>query len=425
MTTGKRHFLFLQGNATPFYRRLGQRLAEAGHHVSRINVGGGDYLFWGDWNALNWRGTPDELISEMPSLIRHIAPTDLILFGDCRPIHRAAIETAKQSSIRVNVFEEGYLRPHWITLECDGVNGYSRMPRDPAWYLNTAQQLPPPPPVLPVGGGMRNRVMYDFAWQLANYAFLPKFPGFRTHRPYPIWREYATWLRRLALRPQLRRRATALQEKLVADKIRYFLFPLQLDTDSQIRVHCQWQRMVPVIEHVVTNFAQYAPSNTKLVVKNHPLDNGMIQYEKIVEELALKCGIYDRVHFIDGGDLDRLTAHAAGVVTVNSTAAISGLLAGIPTIALGKAIFDLSGLTFQQGLAAFWSTTRDAAGSPHLLAAFLQVLSYMTLINGNFYTNQGITLAIEGSLRALTTSRRTRIPLSPLLCDSSNTHNSH
>jgi len=43
--------------------------------------------------------------------------TDIILFGDCRPVHAAAIAIAKRHQIPHYVFEEGYLRPNWITLE--------------------------------------------------------------------------------------------------------------------------------------------------------------------------------------------------------------------------------------------------------------------------------------------------------------------
>ena len=398
----KRHFLFLQGNATPFYRRLGKCLAEAGHQVSRINVGGGDYLFWGDWNAINWRQTPEELAAEMPDLMRQLSPSDIILFGDCRPIHRTAIESAKTSGIRVYVFEEGYFRPHWITLERDGVNGYSRISRDPEWYLEAAQSLPAQAGFQPVGGGLRNRILLDFAWQAANYVFLPKFPGFHTHRPYPIWREYASWLTRLARLPARRQQALDLQEMLIRRKARFFLFPLQLDSDTQIRVHSPWKSMVPIIEHVVASFAENAPSETQLVIKNHPLDNGMIDYHNLVWRVATSHGVASRIHFIDGGNLDRLAAAATGVVTVNSTAAMTAIEAACPTIALGSAIFALPGITFQGELRDFWSIDRTAmAPAAKVVDAFTRVVRYHTQLNGNFYTERGIRLALGGAMHKL------------------------
>ncbi|MET5116120.1 capsular biosynthesis protein, partial [Burkholderia pseudomallei] len=62
--------------------------------------------------------------------------TDVLLFGDCRAIHRPIHEIARASGVRVHVFEEGYVRPLWITMERHGVNGRSLLPRDPGYYLD-------------------------------------------------------------------------------------------------------------------------------------------------------------------------------------------------------------------------------------------------------------------------------------------------
>jgi capsular polysaccharide export protein len=40
-------------------------------------------------------------------------------------------------------------------------------------------------------------------------------------------------------------------------------------------------------------------------------------------------------------------APAAGVVTVNSTAGLQALREGKPVVALGRALYDMPGLTFQ------------------------------------------------------------------------------
>ena len=51
--------------------------------------------------------------------------TDLVLYGDTRPIHAMAIARAKAAGVTVHVFEEGYLRPWWVTYERGGANGHS------------------------------------------------------------------------------------------------------------------------------------------------------------------------------------------------------------------------------------------------------------------------------------------------------------
>ena len=145
-----RCFLFLQGPHGRFFTRLGEELARQGHRVRRINLNGGDRASWpggDDYHGLE-RGWPGHVARYMA---RHRI-SDLVVFGDGRPAHAAAITQARSAGVRVHVFEEGYVRPDWITLERDGVNGHSTLPRDPAWYLRAAEGLPPPPDHPPVPG---------------------------------------------------------------------------------------------------------------------------------------------------------------------------------------------------------------------------------------------------------------------------------
>ena len=53
--------------------------------------------------------------------------TDIVLYGDTRPVHAEAIKLAKGLGSRVHVFEEGYLRPCWVNYERGGADGNSRL----------------------------------------------------------------------------------------------------------------------------------------------------------------------------------------------------------------------------------------------------------------------------------------------------------
>jgi len=53
--------------------------------------------------------------------------TDLVIYNDTRPFHKTAIQAAHAKGINVHIFEEGYLRPYWITYERDGSNGISKL----------------------------------------------------------------------------------------------------------------------------------------------------------------------------------------------------------------------------------------------------------------------------------------------------------
>jgi capsular polysaccharide export protein len=122
-----RSFLFLQGMATRFFERLGQALIGRGHAVYRVNFNGGDRAFWRLPGAVDFRGRPEEWPGFLDRLIIDRAISDIILFGDCRPLHRAAIRVAEARALRIHVVEEGYLRPDWITFEEGGVNGHSAL----------------------------------------------------------------------------------------------------------------------------------------------------------------------------------------------------------------------------------------------------------------------------------------------------------
>jgi capsular polysaccharide export protein len=168
--------------------------------------------------------------------------------------------------------------------------------------------------------------------------------------------------------------------------------------------------MGEVIEYVMESFARHAPTDAMLVIKNHPLDQGLMPYAKIVRADAKRFDVEGRVEFLEDGDLIALFGHAQGVVTVNSTAGILALEQGIPTYTLSDPIYNLPGLTGQMPLDAFWHEA--APPDPELFARFRRCVIHATQINGGFYCAQGIGLAVENAARVLTAEHS---PLEALL----------
>src|SRR6187200_2201845 len=89
-----RSFLFLQGPPGPFFPQLAQRLSELGHVIHRINLSGGDRYDW-QMNATNYRGTMSAWPIFFDRFLRANRVTDVVLYGDCRPVHQAAVRMAK------------------------------------------------------------------------------------------------------------------------------------------------------------------------------------------------------------------------------------------------------------------------------------------------------------------------------------------
>jgi capsular polysaccharide export protein len=115
--TGKnRRFLFLQGPHGPYFHRLGKMLAAAGAEVWRIGFNRGDRAFWPtEANYIGFKGTLHDWPMTFRTLIAQKNITDIVLYGDTRPIHAEAILAARAAGLTVHVFEEGYLRPYWVT----------------------------------------------------------------------------------------------------------------------------------------------------------------------------------------------------------------------------------------------------------------------------------------------------------------------
>lgn len=410
--TAPRSFLFLQGPASPFFSNLGRALLARGHAVSRVNFCAGDRLFWRTTGAVDFRGEATDWPPFLRRVLASSSISDLVLFGDCRPLHAAAIAVARAAGVSVWVFEEGYLRPGWITLERDGTNGHSSLPNDRAEIERWAAELPPAPNARHRGCGFRIMVRRQAAYEIANLAGRPFYRHWRTHRPHGALKEFfGGWAPRGLKLRRVRQAADAATAAVASLTESVYLFPLQIDSDYQLRVHSAFGGVVPSVEVVVASFARRAPRDSLLVIKNHPLDCGMADLQAAVGAIARLNGVADRVRFVDGGHLPTLLSRSRAVVTVNSTVGLSALLAGCPVKVLGRAIYDVDGLCFQGGIDDFWgnATPPDAT----LLEALLRVVS-TTQIDGGFHSESGIRLAVAGAVDRLEAApARTRPNMAP------------
>ena len=161
-----------------------------------------------------------------------------------------------------------------------------------------------------------------------------------------------------------------------------FVFPLQLETDFQIRRDGPPGGLAAALREVVASFADHAPPDALLIVKRHPLDDGLALWARQVRRAAGDSGVAARVLYLAGGDLNALLARAAGVVTVNSTVGLTALRMGRPVKALGAAIYAVPGLADPAPLATFWRSPR--APDLALVRAFEAMLAATVQVPGGF-----------------------------------------
>lgn len=392
----------MQGVNSPFFADLAEALKKAGHGVTRLNFTVGDRVFWRrNGNAHNCTLPVDQLPVFLMNFYSDQSTTDIVLFGDERPVHKVAIAEARRAGLRVHVFEEGYFRPYWLTLERGGVNANSALPKDPDWYREWGPLVPRYGNGVSFKSSFYMRAWFDVAYHFCSLANKKQFPAYQYHAPHSAWQEYWPYLAKQIKQSLWRREAADNKQlgQLFAMDTPFYLLPLQLDSDAQIRAHSPFENMTEVMDTVFSSFAQHAPADSVLVVKNHPLDMGIVNHEKTAQQLAQQYDIAHRMIFLQSGAMPNLLSRTLGVITVNSTVGGSALLHAVPTMVLGEAIYDLPGLSYGGELDQFWGDL--VRPDMNLFQNFRNVVIHSTQLNGGFYTASGIKMAVDQSVPAL------------------------
>lgn len=392
----RRAFLFLQGPPGPLLHQLATAMRDRGMKVERINICAGDRIDWPE-PATDFRGRFGDWPVFFDNFLREHQITDILLFGDCRPYHVSARGIAALRGVRTYVLEEGYLRPHWMTLELDGVNGHSRLARNKEWLIEQASALPPEPYLPPITATFRRRVRDTARHYIAVHAGKLAYPFYRTHRPGSALMEAIGWGWKYLTRTRRERQTAAVLSHLEGKP--FFLFPLQLSCDYQIRSHSPFPDMRAAARYVMESFARHAPDDVHLLIKAHPFDTSLFNWRQSINRRACRLGIGDRVHFIDGGELEQLAADTAGMVCVNSTSATLALAAGSPVCTLGEAIYKVPGLTYPRHIDEFW--TDPVPPEPGLYGAFRRVLVDRCLVRGGIASESAVQTLIDSMLERL------------------------
>jgi capsular polysaccharide export protein len=394
----RRHFLLVSAPFGPFAREVGNALTARGVRCSRVILNAGDLLDWGRNDAFVFRGRREDWRQWLLRLVARESVTDLVAYGDSSAYAVAAIEQARAIGLRIHVLEQGYFRPDWITLERDGVNANSRLPRDPAWHLEQAQDAPASGEEV-VGRAMPAAVGWIIRYHVAAYLGSPFFPRFRMGYSRSAILQALGHSVRFFFRDALVHGHAERRKRLMAGDHPLFLVLLQRPGDSQLWRHSDFESTADFLEAVVTSFATHAPADAMLMVRPHPLDPGIEPHESVLNGIAEREGVRDRVAFVDDGKLHEILPRIAGAVCVNSTAGLAAIEFDRPTVVLGRAIYDMPGLTHQGGLDSFWRAPQ--APSAKLYNAFRRVVLGTTQVNGAFATPRGRALAVPGVVERL------------------------
>ena len=385
-----RVFLLLQGPHGPFFHQLGKMLARTGARVLRVGFNRGDRAFWFDpATYIPWRGRAEDWPDGIARLMGENGVTDLVLYGDTRPVHAAAVAAARARGVTIHVFEEGYLRPHWVTYERGGANGHSRLMATTLAQMQQAlkraeMELPDAPARW---GDMRQHMFWGALYHFFVLAGFWDYRDWRPHRSLTVWQEFGLYLRRLLLLP-----LHILERWIATARIRRGGFPfhlalLQLEHDASFRAHSPFASMTEFLALVIDGFARGAPAHHHLVFKAHPLEDGRVRLAREIRRLSRAAGIAERVHFVRGGKLAGLLNQARSAVTVNSTAGQQVLWRGLPLRVFGQAVYAKPEFVSTQPLPEFFA--HPMRPDARAYRDYRHYLLETSQVPGGFYSSRG------------------------------------
>lgn len=374
-----KNILLLQGPMGGFFKRLSNYFEKNGASTYKIGFNGGDWLYSNKKVYIPYRDTKENWENYIKKFLTTNKIDKIFLFGDCRYYQNIAIKVAQQLHVDTFVFEEGYVRPDYVTLEKWGVNNFSMISRDFKFYNNLSDvEITKAIPT----HNSSFKLHFESAFYYI-FAFLLKFyyPHYKHHRGFNPFQEAFYGVRNLFRRYKYKFTEKGSILKII--KKDYFFVPLQTYNDFQITTHSNFTSIQEFINVTLTSFSKFAPENRYLVIKHHPVDRGRCDYKKYIYKLAKQLGIEKQIIVIYDLHLPTLLKHTLGTVTINSTVGLQALYHHSPVKVLGNAIYDIKNLTYQKNLDSFWKD--PTTPNIQLLSKFRNYLIKNTQINGSFY----------------------------------------
>ena len=374
-----RRILIVQGDWEAGMSLLALDLKDAGHHVGKVFFCAPDviYRFRGIQTHM-FRAPIEDFDDWLRELVKAEGYDTFFLYNHYRPYNQIAWKLAAEFRLGCHVFELGLIRPNCVMVFSRECFPMFAIPK--AWNAILAGAPPPkqaetPPELCQVSTPAK---LVAFC---ANYLFSrftsPLFPNFVDQRNMHLWHHFKHGM--IHLWRFIERGRDCEYDPVFSGELsgKYYAVPLQVHSDTQILRCSDYSTIEQFIKQVAKSFELHAPRDTKLVFKVHPMDRGYKDYTDLVAGLDHRLG-GGRILYVDRVHLPTLLENSRGVVNINSSVGISGLVHHVPVIALGTAVYDLPELTFHGTLDDFWTKAERPKNS--------RVKQFMNLL---LQTNQG------------------------------------
>lgn len=217
------------------------------------------------------------------ALLSSNRPRNIALWNGQKLPNITVVKAAQNLNISIIYFENGLL-PNTTTIDFNGVNAKSSLPRDIDFYKKQ---------------------------DIGNHYL-------RTS---------------LIARPLNKQRQ---KEKEITIPNKYIFLPFQVPNDTQIVVNSSWIKSIEkLLSEVVTAVNKLGDINLYIVVKEHP--SWKFSYSALHNR-------HQNVVFANSNNTEQLIKEAQAVVTINSTVGLEAVLLKKKVITLGSACYNIEGL---------------------------------------------------------------------------------
>ena len=351
-----RRILIVQGDWEAGMSLLSLDLKDVGHHVGKVFFCAPDVIYQARGIQTHMFRKPlGEFDEWLRALVEQEGYDTFFLYNHYRPYNQIAWNLAQELDLGCFVFELGLIRPNCVMVFSRKDVPLTAVSR--AWNQLLAGGPAPertvtPPELCQVSTPAK---LVAFC---ANFLFSrltsPLFPHFVDQRDMNLWKHFKHGM--IHLWRFVERGRDCEYDEVFAGELsgKYYAVPLQVHSDTQILKCSRYRTIEQFIKEVVRSFEHHAPPDTKLVFKVHPMDRGYKDYADLIVGLDHRLG-GGRLLYVDRVHLPTLLECSRGVVNINSSVGISGLVHHVPVITLGTAVYDLPELTFRGNLDDFWT----------------------------------------------------------------------
>ncbi len=375
--------LFLVGPIGTFFSRLSNYLEKNNVETYKIIFPLHEYGFKKKSKIL-YRDEISEFKEFLEMIIIKKKIKHIFMYGNVLIPHKQALTLCSELNrkgyfIYTHIFELGYLRPNFVTLEDKGVNYSSSFLLDRNFYEKQSSYEMFPVPV-------KKMFRIKKIWKLItfiNHSFknykMVEFEHKLQPKPIYLWFQLKGFFLKFFYKIS--------EKKLkinIFSKSPFFLAVLQVETDSQISKGSKFLNNNEFIYKVIKDFRDANLKNAKLVFKHHPRDRGYNNYLRFIVSVSTEFNITDKVSYIHDYPLSKIFRNnlCKGTVLINSTVGYQSLFHSVPIKALGIAPYNFGGLSDQKNLVSFFINPQKV--NELLFNKFYKYILENSQINGNF-----------------------------------------